>query len=236
MISHPVLSEFLLGKLKKRVQAGLARRAELQKSIEAAFVKLHPSKTAEGDRFLRREELCPMLNELGLEVSEDEAGDMFEEFDSNNSDTLDLDELMLLLRKPTRLYEWVKTLPLVELVVDAISAIPREQHSEQKKSIDPLFMVSEMSCEDRRGVCFAVRHGLMSILEDSCKALKTAFDHTRRPDKYSKFIGSIEVMSAGDINAFHSGIEARIGEDFLPWNENLHFSSWFCRNPKTELL
>ena len=151
-------------------------------------------------------------------MSKEEAEELFEEFDSDKSETLDIDELKRLVEKPTRLHEWVKTLPLVDIVVDAMRAILLKQGEDS--FTDPLRMVSELSSEERQAVCATLHHCLEGILADACAGLRNAFESKSSNEGKTKsqlvgkfqVCGEDKVMAGGSIFDFQAGIEARIGE------------------------
>ena len=144
-----------------------------------------------------------MLTDLDVNVDQKEADFLFDEFDTDNSDGLDLYEFQHLLQKSTQLNEWAKTLNLHELLADAI---PR------KAGQDPLRVVSTLSAEERCDICRAVQKGLERLLQESSASLKAAFDvndQREKGDGGSKF--NLVPVSCGNVEDFHAGVEGRIG-------------------------
>ena len=151
-----------------------------------------------------RSQVFSVLKELGLNIDEAEAKALFDEFDTDISEGLDLQELQLLLQKPSRLHEWAKGLSLHELLADAM---PR------KPGIDPLRVASALTAEEISAVCEAVRFGLERMLKASSAFLREAFrasDQRKDTIEDSKF--SIVAVSCGTIQDFHAGVEGRTGE------------------------
>jgi hypothetical protein len=136
-------------------------------------------------------------------MDQKEADLLFDEFDTDNSDGLDLDEFQRLLQKSTQLNEWAKTLNLHELLTDAIPRKPGQ---------DPLRVVSTLTAEERLDICRAVQKGLERLLKESAESLKAAFDMNDKRDKGdggSKF--NLVPVSCGNVEDFHAGVEGRIG-------------------------
>ena len=143
------------------------------------------------------------MSELGLDIDQQRANDLFDEFDTDSSEGLSLVELQQVLDKPSRLHEWAKGLPLHALLADAI---PRKPGS------DPLRVVSGLTDGERLAVCEAVRNGLEVMLKESSDLLKQAFfvsDQRKEAIAESKF--NIVPLSCGNVNDFHAGVEGRIG-------------------------
>jgi hypothetical protein len=110
---------------------------------------------------------------------------------------------MSLLKKPNRLEEWARSLPLSEIIADAFPAKPGQ---------DPLRVASELSDFEVSVVCSVFCYGFKKKLMKSLKSLKNAFEVTDNRDVTdggSKF--NVLPLSCGDISAFHDGVEARIG-------------------------
>jgi hypothetical protein len=149
--------------------------------------------------------LHSVLIELGLDIDQQRATELFDEFDTDSSEGLSFLELQQLLHKPSRLHEWAKGLPLHELLADAI---PR------KPGTDPLRVVSRLTDGERVAVCEAVRNGLERMLKESSELLEKAFsvsDQRKNAIDGSKF--NIVPVSCGNVNDFHAGVEGRIGKN-----------------------
>ncbi len=57
--------------------------------------------------------------DLDLEVTNKEAESLYDEFDTDNIEGLDLNEFVLLVKWQPRLDEWAYSLPLAEVVADS---------------------------------------------------------------------------------------------------------------------
>jgi hypothetical protein len=159
---------------------------------------------------LPRCNLRAALNDLDLEVTEEEASDLYLEFDTDKADGLDVNEFALLVKRPRRLDEWARSLPLAEVVADSL---PR------KLGVDPLRVLSNMTSDDLAASLEALQQGLQRMLKQAHAELKEAFkasdarQHLGAGDGGSKF--SVIAMSCGTISDFHAGVEARIGASLL---------------------
>ena len=191
--------------LHEQVTAGLRRRdKDFVKEIFNKHCSKHENAVPRRGLILKTS-IYTIHKELNVNVNEKEAEALYDEFDTDSSEGLDLQELQLLLQKPSRLHEWTKGLPLHELLADAV---PRRQ------GLDPLRVVSGLTDEDISAVCEAVRNGLERMLKESSEFLKKAFhasDTRKDATDGSKF--SIFPVSCGTIDDIYSGVEGRTGED-----------------------
>ena len=188
--------------LIKQLEAGFRRRDKAE--VLKVFDSHAETMEADGPSRVSRDKLHAILMELGVVVDEQEAVQLFDEFDTD-SNGLDLKDFKSILQRPNRLYEWAKALPLCEILADSI---PR------KSGVDPLRVVSSLSAEERDIVCETVRSGLDRLLKEWSEQLKDAFkvtDHRKDSGIGSKF--NVVAVSCGDIDDFHAGVEERIGEN-----------------------
>ena len=187
-------------RLCNQVEAGFNRRDT--SVVEKAF-NFHSVQTELGSCYLPKDKIHAVLTDLDVNVDQKEADFLFDEFDTDNSDGLDLYEFQCLLQKSTQLNEWAKTLNLHELLTDAIPRKPGQ---------DPLRVVSALTAEERFDICRALQRGLERLLQESSASLKAAFDVNDKRDKGdggSKF--NLVPVSCGNVEDFHAGVEGRIG-------------------------
>jgi hypothetical protein len=140
---------------------------------------------------------------LGVHVDGKQVDDFLQEFDFTNKGGLDLQEFLTVLKKPTMSEEWVKTLPISEIISDAIPKI---------SGVDPLRVISELSERNIYLICQEVLRGLQDVLLDSSRELKRSYLAMDQKPKLSgecKF--SLIPMTCGTIKDFHAGIGGRIG-------------------------
>ena len=154
--------------------------------------------------YISKDSLQEVLRRFDITVDAKEAEDLFREFDSNRDDGLDLDELERILRGPSRLEEWIKSLSLSQAVADAF---PR------KAGIDPLRAASELSAQEMSALFKTLQVAVERVLRAALAELRASFrvtDSRASADGGSKF--NIITLSCGQITDFHAGIDARIGE------------------------
>ena len=151
---------------------------------------------------LTRDALGGLLCSLGIDPSHlDEEAPSEEDPDGS----MDLPALLGLLVKPTALRQWAASMPLAELLADALQrALPGEG--------DPLREASELVPDAIGLVCEAVRGGLERMLAEQARALREGFalmaaaETNRAAGKYT-----VVSMSAGTADDYHRGLEGRIG-------------------------
>jgi hypothetical protein len=160
--------------------------------------------------FIPKAQLREALSELDLEVTDEESANLFDEFDTDKGDGIELHEFESLLRKPRRPEDWARSLPLAELVADSL---PRRQGE------DPLRVLSEVTEEELIAMCHATYFGLERIMRQAIVELKAGFraNDSRKQlacgNAGSKF--NVVPISCGKILDFHAGLDARIGKDSL---------------------
>ncbi len=102
--------------------------------------------------------------DLDLEVTDKEAESLYDEFDTDNIEGLDLNEFILLVKWQPRLE--AHSLPLAEVVADSL---PR------KLRLDPLRMLSQMTSDDLSASLEALHLGFQRMLQQAHADLKEAF-------------------------------------------------------------
>jgi hypothetical protein len=195
--------------LKHQVKSGFKRR-DFQ-NIKQTFYRFASREASESqlrsnseEAFISKDRFYDSLKELDVDVDVKQAENLFEEFDTDNSEGLNLQEFQTLLKKSNRLQEWAKSIPLTELLVDAI---PR------KVGVEPLRVVSTLNKDEIVAICKAVQDGLEILLQESSLLLRDAFqvnDTKGCADAESKF--NLSVMSCGEVSDFFAGIQGRVGE------------------------
>jgi hypothetical protein len=156
--------------------------------------------------------ICAALIDLGINMDDQGASILFQEFDTDKSNGLSLEEFQQLVRKPPRIVEWARTLGLPEVLADAMPC---------KHGADALRMVSELTDDEIENVIGALLNGLRTILRKSANELKEAFvasdmrmkNNMSETKNGSKF--DLIPLSCGTIDDFHIGLERRIGK-FAP--------------------
>ena len=194
-----VFSEQLLLMISEQVETGFRRRNS--EIVEEIFHKHSDQRS--NHRIILIDKLPKALHDLGVHVPTNDMDDFLQEFDFSNKIGLDHKEFVSVLRKPTIAEEWVKTLPVSEIIADAVPKI---------SGVHPLEVISQLSKVEISVICRAVLHGLEEILFTSSRKLKEAFNAMEKKAKTDgdcKF--SMVPMTCGTIQDFHAGIEGRIG-------------------------
>ena len=211
--TSPNLDSSELNVLLKQVTSGFLRRDPSH--VKTIFDQHNDGKSAS----IAKGKLHSALSNLGVDVDVERTAELLEEFDSDASGGLDFEEFQRLLHRSNRLFEWAKSLPLHELLADAI---PR------RAGRDPLRVVSEMTEEEISWVCRAFQEGLSKMLREGSAELKQAFAVSDRraetEDVDSKF--NVVPLSCGRITDFHAGVEERIGTEWLYIQYKLAWSNF----------
>jgi hypothetical protein len=152
---------------------------------------------------LAKDALDGLLRSLGMEP-----GYLEEEgpFDEATTGSMDLPALTGLLAKPTALRQWAASMPLAELLGDALQRA-------LLGAADPLREASKLAPDVIGLVCVAVRCGLERMLAEQVRALRDGYAMMAAA-KTNRAAGKYTVisMSAGTADDYHRGLEGRIGE------------------------
>lgn len=216
----PFTGEGLYIRLCHQVDAGYKRRDPT--FVERAF-NHHSVRTDLESCFLPKDKIHAVLTDLDVYVDQKEADQLFDEFDTDNSDGLDLFEFQRLLQKSRQISEWAKTLDLHEILSDAIPRKPGQ---------DPLRVVSTLTDNERLDICRAVQAGLERLLQESSASLKAAFDandQREKGDGGSKF--NLVPVSCGNVEDFHAGVEGRIGTRIPTCTSRRPFTTYTGKDP-----
>jgi hypothetical protein len=162
--------------------------------------------STETSKILPRSDLRKALMDLDLEVTDEEAEALYLEFDTDNAEGLDVDEFILMVKQPSRLDEWARSLPLAKVVAHSL---PR------KLGVDPLQVLSSMTAEDLSASLDAMHLRFQRLITQAHAELQAVFKANDARQQLgtgeggSKF--SVIAMSCCTKSDFHSGVEARIG-------------------------
>jgi hypothetical protein len=192
------------------VTAGLLTLSNIKQSVETGFKRRDPAFVARlfaeyaPTGALAQNALDDLLCSLGIDPAQ-----FKEEKPSNDSSggSIDFSEFSSLLSKPTALQQWTASMPVAELLADALQrALPGIG--------DPLREASELAADATALVCEAVRCGLERMLAEQTQTLREGFalmaaaETNRAAEKYT-----VVSMSAGTADDYHRGLEGRIGAE-----------------------
>ena len=141
--------------------------------------------------------------------AEKEIEELLTSNDINNDGGLDFDEFSMLVSAPSPSLEWIRSLPLAELVLDGL---PKKDGC---TSQDQLRHLCNTSPEELEVAIQAIMEGLHKILQENIVALKKSYDllESKQAANDSASIKfQIRAMSVGNVEDFNNGIKARIGE------------------------
>jgi hypothetical protein len=199
--------------IRLQVKRGFRRRDDAE--IESVFHKYATSSSGPGSvHHIKKDRLLVALKEFDASIGDITREDVsredaiFRSLDRNGDGILDLSEFKQAVKTPSALEEWAQSLPLAQLLVDAIP---------KKVGRDHLRVTSGLTTEDVDEVCDGFSAGLRRILNESVGQLKAAFesmDRARENPAGGKFRVDLppNKLRCGSIEDFHKGLSSRIGD------------------------
>ncbi len=142
-------------------------------------------------------------------MAEGEVDELLKASDMNDDGALDFDEFSLLVSRSSPGLEFLRSLPLAELVLDGL---PK---GEACAGEDPLRKLCRISTEELELSLQAIAEGLAKMLNESLSTLRKSFDlldSKAATDNSAATKFEIITMSVGNIKDIHDGISHRIGE------------------------
>jgi hypothetical protein len=137
---------------------------------------------------------------------------MFKEADINKDSVLDFEEFSRAVRLPSKLEQYLSTLPLAKLLAFCLTSA----HESIAESNDPVRAISRLS-PDTLAMGAAIFHeGLKRLLDDTRSKLRVCYDELERKaaqgtnSKFQTF-----TMNCGTLENFSDGLSNRVGEQFL---------------------
>ena len=186
------------------VQAGFKRRRDsFAKSVFDRFCEAS-SIPGHSKAVIPKSKLRQVLKELDIVVDETDFDGLFHEynFQEMNVHEIEFDEFLLLAERPRIVDEWARSLPLADVLADAIPRIPE---------VDPLQVIRRLSSDEISTICRVILPGIERILFEAVSTLKAQFQpgENRNLGTESKF--NLIPISCGTIADFHKGVQGRIG-------------------------
>jgi hypothetical protein len=179
--------------ISKQVVEGFNRRNE--EYVRNTFDSLKHSDTG----LIVGTSLKSALTEVGMNFNSTEIDEVF-------SAGLDFQDFSSLVSTPSPIEEWVRSLPLSQLVADAM---PKSDCCRCKDQLRHLSRISEHQLKD---VCDVIMKHLAMIFGEELATLRAAYaklDSHAVAEHYVKF--QICKMRVGNVDDFHKGLSARIG-------------------------
>ncbi len=193
----------LLGRIQARVEVFFNLR-------DASYVSELFNKHADSaTNLMAADSIRNALREIGVQLTADEAVVVFETFDTDENGGLDLQEFMKAIKYPSKVEQWVETLPLSKLLAQCLSF---------KEGDDPLREVSSLSSDEVRVSVTAYTESLQTILSDAVGELKKCYAEMDRLAKQSANDAGSKFqtfkMSSGGVEDFHNGLQGRVGASY----------------------
>ena len=189
----------VLNELKIQIQDGFKRRKD--ENVRSTF------DSHKKNEVISESSLRAALKDLGIDVLEKDISELLM---SSDDGSLDFNEFSLLVSRSSPGLDFVRSLPLAELVFDGLP----------KMELRHLCEISPDVLEDS---LLAITEGLRMMLQESLAALKKSYvDREAAASNPAAAKFEIIKMSVGSIQDFHKGIAARIGANvylcILTWN------------------
>ena len=196
----------LLNKLQIQIENGFKRRKD--ENVRATFDSHKQGK------FITESSLRAALKDLGIDVLEEDVDEMLKTSDMNADGGLDFDEFSLLVARSSPGLEFLRSLPLAELVLDGLPNMEGRVAANGTGEVQLRHLCS-ISQNELDISIQAIAKGLRTMLQENLAALKKAYDlldsnAAAGNAAAAKF--QIIKMSVGTIHDFHAGIAARIGD------------------------
>ena len=150
---------------------------------------------------------------LGLETGTTDFTLLFKKADINGDGFLDLEEFGRIISRPSKLEQWLSTLPLARLLSFCLEAADQSLAT----APDPLRVVSRLDLPVLSAVVDGFCDGAKRLLSERAQKLSTCYaaldrKAQERQDGSSAKFQACPEMSAGTAESFHKGVTDRIGE------------------------
>jgi hypothetical protein len=204
--------------VKQSIEVGLQRRDV--KIIERLF-KVHGAlDRATSVLYIDKDGLLQAMKELDVHkqvtVEDVRRRDLlFRTFDRNKDGLMDMNEFTQAIQAPTPLEEWARSLPLAQLLADAL---PRRAEHESLRT------AGQLTHEEIDAVADGFAYGLRRLLKEQVGQLCDSFasmDSSSAPESgaaaaSSKYQFDVPKLRCGSIADFHVGLASRIGRTPRP--------------------
>jgi hypothetical protein len=204
----PVAPE-ILQQLQASLDLFLRKRDE--KFVKEFFSKHSQVDSSSGKMIIFNDRLKGALGELGIMISDKEAGELAQILDVDGSGGLDLNEFQAaVLKPPSNLDQWVATLPVSDLLARCLQVVIPDPDKDQLREM------SRLSAEKVEAAAEAASLGLKLLLAEAQAQLKLVFAKmdakARERDGGSASKFTPYKMSTGFVKDYFSGLVGRVGE------------------------
>ena len=153
------------------------------------------------------------LQVCGLDSDSEDPKHLFKEADIDGDGFLDVEEFGRIISRPSKLEQWLSTLPLARLLSFCLEAADQSLAT----APDPLRVVSRLDLPVLSAVVDGFCDGAKRLLSERAQKLSTCYaaldrKAQERQDGSSAKFQACPEMSAGTAESFHKGVTDRIGE------------------------
>ena len=153
------------------------------------------------------------LKDLGSGSDSEDPNHLFKEADIDGDGFLDVEEFGRIISRPSKLEQWLSTLPLARLLSFCLEAADQSLAT----APDPLRVVSRLDLPVLSAVVDGFCDGAKRLLSERAQKLSTCYaaldrKAQERQDGSSAKFQACPEMSAGTAESFHKGVTDRIGE------------------------
>jgi len=134
--------------------------------------------------------------------------DVFKLLDANGDGMVSFDEATKFLEWPDPVQRWAASLPLAELLADAMPVVNREDALEEISRLDDTLISA---------ICEGLQLGLQRLIIENVKLLREGLEAQRskaqgqEQDAGASTKFRVIKMNAGSVEDFHKGLEDRVG-------------------------
>ena len=215
-------------RLTEQIQARVGHFYNIRNQLHNEQIfKKHANQTT---NLMSADAMSAALCELGVQLSRDEAAAVFESVDADENGGLDLQEFLMAINHPSKVQQWIETLPLSQLLAHCLSF-----KAASGDSSDPLREVSRLSADELRASTQAYCEHAQAVLADALHELKRCYDSMDALAASSAANAKFQTpkMSGGSVEEFYQGLVGRVGECCLSGIECAQVLSLaaVCRRP-----
>ena len=188
--------------VQARVEQGLLRRDEA--TLTGIFQKhIRVAETQSG----KRAGLLAALREFNPSLEADDLHELERMISVKPSAEVTYEHFKQLVNQPSKVDQWVHSLPTSSLLADAVAALtPKSQD---------LRAVGELTVDEISSVCEGLIKGLEKMLAEHVKLLQESYKAMDAKAKKAETAAAskfqVSKMSCGTVDDYHGGIEGRTG-------------------------
>jgi Ca2+-binding EF-hand superfamily protein len=186
--------------LQVLVENGLKRR-------DAQYLKQIFKSHAENG-LLSKGNLSIALSDLKIFINESVLDEMFEMHDLDKNNGLDEEEFGKLVKNSVLVSQWVKDMPLHELLADCLLLWDGGRNGNSFEQL------SKLTAEEINAISAAYQKGFVQILEKAVSDLSHVHNSALRKHSTSSAVGAkfqVYQYNCGNVSDFHMGLGNRLG-------------------------